>query len=56
MEKKKTMLDYIELTPGKVLENAKKPRELTRTLTEEYISNNYDEVYIVPKFVIINLC
>ncbi|MDI9540277.1 MAG: SIS domain-containing protein [Bacillota bacterium] len=47
MEKKKTMLDYIELTPGKVLENAKKPRELTRTLTEEYISNNYDEVYIV---------
>ncbi len=47
MEKKKTMLDYIELTPTKVLENARNPKELTKTLTDEYISNKYNEVCIV---------
>lgn len=47
MEKKKTMLDYIEMTPNKVLENAKNPKELTKTLTDEYISNKYNEVYVV---------
>lgn len=47
MEKKKTMLDYIEATPEKIIENAKNPKELTKTLTDEYISNKYNEIYIV---------
>ncbi len=47
MEKKKTMLDYIEMTPSKVVENAREPKELTKTLTAEYLSNNYNEIYIV---------
>lgn len=47
MKKKNTMLDYIELTPSKVLENIKNPQELTKTLTDEYIANNYNEICIV---------
>lgn len=45
--KKKTMLTYIEATSQMMSENIKRSHELTKSLVQEYIQHNYENIWII---------
>ncbi|MEY8357184.1 SIS domain-containing protein [Lachnospiraceae bacterium 54-53] len=44
---KETMMTYVKETPGVILENVKKRKELTAPLMAEYEKGDYDSIWIV---------
>ena len=46
-KKKKTMQDYIELTPDMIRKNVQKNEELTKVLVDEFNRDHFDSILII---------
>lgn len=44
---KETMLDYIQKTPEMIRKNVQNNKELTRTLVEEYLKEDFDSIVLI---------
>ena len=56
-KKKKTMQDYIELTPDMIRKNVQKNEELTKVLVDEFNRDHFDSILIwgIYNRVVVNL-
>lgn len=46
-KKKKTMQDYIELTPAMIRKNVQENEELTKVLVDEFNRDHFDSILII---------